>query len=108
MDTDTIYAGVYWGGLFHSTDGGANWGRVEVPLGRLSSLSLSITKMPDRTILNAGVVGGVVDLAGARLPVASLPDLQGEASLYGSGVYQLTLDHRQDSLLVFLPVTLKN
>jgi photosystem II stability/assembly factor-like uncharacterized protein len=99
--THTVYAGSYWAGLFRSDDDGTNWERVPDPLGHLSSLVLRVTQAQSRTIVYAGVVGGIVTLP--------LRDRQQDAlaaggQFFGSGVYQLVVDRRVQRHLIFLPV----
>jgi photosystem II stability/assembly factor-like uncharacterized protein len=104
LAANTVYAGSYWAGLWRSTDAGATWARVEDPLGHLSSLCLNATQAPSRTLIYAGVIGGLVNVgaAGAQDKARAAA---GEGQFFGSGVYQLTVARRLQS--VFLPAIMK-
>jgi photosystem II stability/assembly factor-like uncharacterized protein len=105
--TDTVYAGGYWWGLFKSTDAGANWQRVEGALGWLSSLCLEVVEVESRTVIYAGVSGGVFN--STRTTSVQAPrTLAGTGQLYGSGVYQLVIDRRQRQSYIYLPLVMRN
>jgi hypothetical protein len=76
-------------------------------LGQLSSLCLNVTQASSRTIVYAGVSGGLInlpaaDVAGAAHATAS------DGQFFGSGVYQLTIDHRHRTTRIYLPLVLRN
>lgn len=104
--TDTVYAGNYWGGLWHTTDAGDTWERVKGPLGQLSSHCIAAVGTLSRTVVYAGVAGGVVAPAAAQTAGLSLAVSEG-GEFYGGGVYQITVDRRPQPFIVFLPLVLK-
>jgi hypothetical protein len=95
----TVYAGSYWNGLWRSADYGLGWQRFDGALGWLSSLCLDVVQVEGRTVLYAGVAGGVYGGArdGAR---------QTTKDFYGSGVYRLVID-RQPGRRLYLPLVLR-
>ncbi len=104
LSPNTIYASSYWAGLFRSTDAGATWSRVEDPLGHLSSLCLNVTEAPSRTLIYAGVIGGMVNVATSGEGKAQAS--AGEGQFFGSGVYQLTIVHLLQQR-VFMPAMIR-
>ena len=107
MVTSTAYAGSYWAGIWQTVDAGETWERVDGPLGHLSSLSLDLTVAPSRTVVYAGVNGGIFDPATARA-AHEARTRESDAEFYGSGVYQLTLDHRPPTWEVYLPLVTRD
>ncbi len=105
--TDTVYAGSYWAGLMRSRDAGANWERVEGALGQLSSLCLEVTVVESRTVIYAGISGGVFSGGTAASPEIVHP-LAGTEQFYGSGVYRLVIDRRQHPEFLYLPLVTRD
>jgi hypothetical protein len=105
--TDTVYAGSYWAGLWRSRDAGTNWERVEGALGQLSSLCLEVTVVESRTIIYAGISGGVFSGDTAASP-ETVHLLAGAEQFYGSGVYRLVIDRRQHHEFLHLPLVTRN
>jgi len=104
--TDTVYAGVFWDGLWRTSDGGETWGRVEGALGQLSIKCLDITEVPSRTVVFAGVAGGVVTSPAIQTQEAEAGGTA-QDQVYGSGIYLLTVDHRSQPTYVYLPLVLR-
>lgn len=105
--TDTLWAGSYWAGLFQSFDAGASWARVPGPLGELSSLCLDAVATEDRTIVYAGVTGGVVSPKAMATTSSDRGSIT-QDQFYGNGIYQITLDRRQRQVYVYLPLVVKH
>lgn len=105
--TTTVYVGAYGSGLFRSTDDGAHWEREGGSFGRLSSECLHVTAAPSRTIIFAGVAGGLI-IAETAAATDGTSTLTGPSQLYGGGVYQLTIDRRPLRDHVYLPLVLRN
>ena len=104
---DTVYAGNYWGGLWHTTDAGDTWERVEGPLGQLSSHCIAAVGTLGRTVVYAGVAGDVVAPAATQNAGLSWVASEG-GDFYGGGVYQLTVDRRSQPFIIHLPLVLKD
>jgi photosystem II stability/assembly factor-like uncharacterized protein len=100
LDTATVYLGAYMDGLYRTTNGGASWQREDGPPGYLPIESLHITTVPSRTIIYVGVAGNL--LAGETA------GLEGLQQVYGGGVYQLTIDHRDASSTIYLPLVMRH
>jgi photosystem II stability/assembly factor-like uncharacterized protein len=107
--TSTVYAGSYSDqlGVFRSTDAGVHWESVSGALGHLSSQCLDVTAAQSRTIVYAGIAGGVVNLPTADSTGVTRATVN-EGQFYGSGVYQLTIDRRHRPTLIYLPLIMKN
>lgn len=106
LDPNTIYAGVYWHGMFFSTDGGQTWQKADEPLGSLSIHCLDTAMALNRSLLYAGVSGGMISSGENSVDQLPLKTEVG-SQFYGSGVYQFTVDRRTLSYDIFLPVVIR-
>ncbi len=105
--TDTVYVGAYGAGLLQSSDAGASWESVEGPLGQLPSLCLNVTQASSRTMVYAGISGGLINLP-AMSAIAAARAAASDEQFFGSGVYQLTIDHRHHPSQIYLPLVMRN
>ena len=58
-DSNILYAGTAGGGVFKSSDGGANWSQFHDGLGNLNVRVLAVAPGSRQTLLYAGTAGGV-------------------------------------------------
>jgi len=96
---EILYVGTKDHGLFTSTDGGDTWRRVNGPFAYATILSMAVGGTQHRVILYIGTPGGVVSQGTRRVQ---------DATVIGGGVYQQTIDYRQKSQQIYLPLLLRN
>lgn len=102
LDSQTIYAGVIWEGLYQSKDGGINWRRPEGPFGNSSvySLASAVSKDKRKVVIYLGVAAGSFE---EGMNETSRNTLSGEVTS-GAGVYAITLRHVLLDKHLFVPV----
>jgi photosystem II stability/assembly factor-like uncharacterized protein len=102
LETQTVYAGTRWHGLYQSTDGGMTWTRASGPFGNVGIFCLGGGETGERTFIYVCTAGG--SSGGATITHASI--VQSAQQVLGAGVYQQTIDHRPRSI-VYLPLVLR-
>jgi photosystem II stability/assembly factor-like uncharacterized protein len=100
-----VYAAT-WRGLFQSTDGGESWSRASGTFERVPIFSISASAYEDRTIVYVGTVGGAGAASAVRQSDAVW--LTPTESTVTAGVYQITVDHRSDDNLLYLPLVIRS